>query len=197
MDLWDAGKLALFIWFAVPGFISIKFYQLLFPAVQKSSSELVVDAICYSCINYALFSWTIFWVESHKLLSVHPWLYYLAYVFLLFVSPLLLVLVWKMLRSTARFQASLAHPTAKPWDFVFGQRKSYWVHVHLIDGKRISGLYHEQSFSSSAPATEQIYLEQVWVVNDDGAFERMVGDSAGAIISSDRINYIELIDYKG
>jgi hypothetical protein len=197
MDIWEAGKLALFIWFIIPGFISIKFYQLLFPSIHKNSSELIVDAVCYSCVNYALFSWIIFVVEDAKLLQVHPWLYYSSYVFLLFISPLLIVLAWKKIRSSSRFQASMPHPTYKPWDFVFGQKKSYWAHVHLLDGTIVSGLYHEQSFTSSAPASEQIYLEQVWVVNSVGVFERMVNNSAGAIISSERINYIELIDYKG
>jgi hypothetical protein len=115
----------------------------------------------------------------------------------LFVSPLLIVVAWKKIRSSSKFQASVPHPTFKPWDFVFGQKKSYWAHVHLTDGTKISGLYHDQSFTSSAPASEQIYLEQVWIVDDDGAFVRMVDGSAGAIVSSERINYIELIDYKG
>lgn len=197
MDIWESSKLALFIWFVVPGFISIKYYQLLFPSSHKNSSELIVDAVSYSCINYALLSWLIFYVEESSLLRAHAWMYYGFYFFVFFISPLIIVLAWKKLRSTSRFQASIPHPTYKPWDFVFGQRKSYWIHVHLLDGGTVSGLYHDKSFSSSAPAVEQIYIEQVWILNEAGGFCRAVKGSAGALISSDRIKYIEFIDYKG
>ncbi|WP_439865244.1 DUF6338 family protein [Pseudomonas antarctica] len=197
MDIWESSKLALFIWFVVPGFISIKYYQLLFPTSHKSSSELIVDAISYSCINYALVSWLILYVEESSLFAVHKWLYYGFYFFVFFISPLLIVLAWKRIRSSSRFQASIPHPTYKPWDFVFGQRKCYWVHIHLLDGGQISGFYGDKSFSSSAPAIEQIYIEQVWIVNGAGGLDRMVKGSAGALVSADRIKYIEFIDYNG
>ncbi|WP_423812715.1 DUF6338 family protein [Pseudomonas peradeniyensis] len=197
MDIWEASKLALFIWFVVPGFISIKVYQLIVPASYRSTSELLIDAVSYSCINFALMSWAVVYVEGSGLFSAHRWMYYAFYFFVLFVSPVLIVLLWKKIRTSDRFQWTMPHPTLKPWDFVFSNRSHYWVHVHLVDGGSVSGLYSSRSFASSAPATDQIYLEQVWVLNEDGGFDRMVEGSAGAIISGDRIKYVEFIDYEG
>lgn len=39
MDIWDANKLLLFIAFVIPGFVSLKIYELLFPAAQKENGN--------------------------------------------------------------------------------------------------------------------------------------------------------------
>jgi len=39
MEIWEIDKLVLFIAFVIPGFISIKCYQLLFPGTEKSASD--------------------------------------------------------------------------------------------------------------------------------------------------------------
>ena len=60
MDIWDVNKLILFIAFAVPGFISIKVYELLSPRMAKDSSQQLIDAVAYSSINYALLIWPVY-----------------------------------------------------------------------------------------------------------------------------------------
>lgn len=87
MDIWSADKLVLFIAFVIPGFISIKCYQLFHPGVIRNAADQVVDAIAYSCINYALFLWLIIAVETSALRAVHPILYGLFYVLVLLVGP--------------------------------------------------------------------------------------------------------------
>jgi hypothetical protein len=47
----------------IPGFISIKCYELLFPGPGRSSSEQVIDAITYSAMNYAILAYPIIAVE--------------------------------------------------------------------------------------------------------------------------------------
>lgn len=195
MNIWDLDKLFLFIMFVVPGFISLKAYELLVPGQSKDSSKQIVDAITYSCINYALLFFFILKVEQSGYYTTHPNLYYLFYFFVLFLSPILLVLGWKWIRSTNIAQKNAPHPTAKPWDYVFSQRKSYWVKVVKNDGTVIGGKYSDKSFASSAPAPEQIYLEESWIINDKGGFERVKNDSAGVIILTGDISHIELRNY--
>ena len=89
----------------------------------------------------------------------------------------------------------MPHPTLKPWDFVFAQQKPYWIKVTLKNGTTIAGLYADKSFASSTPAQEQIYLEQTWVLNANGGFERAKNDTAGVIILSNEISHIELRNY--
>lgn len=192
MDLWEIDKLALFIAFVIPGFISIKAYQLAFPGTERATSDQLVDAIAYSSINYALLIFPIISIESGTLKETCKFLYYLFYIIVLFVAPIIWVLIWKYLRTRNFFQRNAPHPTAKPWDYVFAQRKSYWVKVALKDGSIIAGRYSDNSFASSAPAPEQIYLEETWILNDKGGFERAKNNTAGVIILSSEISHIEL-----
>ncbi len=194
MDIWETSKLILFIAFVIPGFVSLKTYELLFPATAKESSKLLIDAVAYSCINYALLLWPIYAVETGGVRETHPTWYVLFYVFVLFIAPIAWACVMKKLRSTDFFQGSMPHPTAKPWDYVFAQRKRYWIVVTLKDGKQLAGLYDSKSFASSAPAPEQLYLEEAWVLNSDGGFERARCETAGILILSSEIMTVEFFN---
>lgn len=191
MDIWDVNKLLLFIAFIIPGFVSLKTYELLIPDVPKESDKLLIDAVAYSSINYALLLWPIYSIETHQVRQSHPTGYVLFYVFVLLVAPIAWACVLKWLRTTEFFQRSMPHPTAKPWDFVFAQRKPYWAIVTLKDGQKIAGRYDSASFASSAPAVEQIYLEENWVLNDDGGFDRPRSETAGILILSSEIVTVE------
>jgi hypothetical protein len=192
MDIWEVDKLRIFIAFVIPGFIAIKCYQLIFPGTERPTSEKLVDAVAYSSINYALLILPIIAVENSQLDSVHPFLYYLFYIFVLFFAPIMWVLAWKYLRTRDFFQKNAPHPTVKPWDYVFSQRKSYWVKITLKDGTVIAGRYGENSFASSAPAEEQIYLEEAWIVSDKGGFVRQKNNTAGVIVLHAEISHVEL-----
>ncbi|GGE42336.1 hypothetical protein GCM10007421_15600 [Halopseudomonas oceani] len=192
MDIWEIDTLALFIAFVIPGFISIKAYQLAFPGTERATSDQLVDAVAYSSINYALLIFPIISVESGTLSEECRSIYYLFYIFVLFVAPIIWVLLWKYLRTRNFFQRNAPHPTAKPWDYVFAQRKPYWIKVTLKDGAVIAGRYADKSFASSAPAPEQIYLEETWVLNQNGGFERPKNNTAGVLILSSEISHVEL-----
>jgi len=192
LAIWEVDKFLLFFAFVIPGFISIKSYELLFPGASRSSSEQLIDAIAYSSINYALLALPIFAIENSSLKEECSWLYFGFYAFVLFVAPIVWVVIWKHLRTREIFQKNAPHPTGKPWDFVFAQRKPYWVKVTFKNGSIIGGRYAENSFASSAPAEEQIYLEETWILNDKGGFERKKNDTAGVIILSSEISHIEL-----
>ena len=192
MNIWELDKLYVFIMFVVPGFVSLKFYDLLFPNIVKDSSKQVIDAVTYSCLNYAILFLFIVKVEKSSLSTSHTNLYLFFYFFVIFIFPLVIVLIWKWLRSTDFVQKNAPHPTAKPWDYVFSQRKTYWVKVVLKNGTVIGGRYSNQSFASSAPAIEQLYLEESWILNNNGGFLRKKNNTAGVIVLSSEISYLEL-----
>lgn len=194
MDIWESNKIVLFIAFVVPGFISLKTYELLFPCVAKDSAQQLIDAVAYSSLNYALLLWPIYEIETHAIRASYPSLYIVFYVFVLLVAPVFWACLLRKLRTTQFLQSALPHPTGKPWDYVFSQRKRYWVIVSLKDGKRIGGLYDSQSFASSAPAVEQLYLQEAWELNSDGGFERPRSDSAGIMILAPDILSVEFFN---
>jgi len=196
MDIWKIDKLLLFIGFVIPGFVSLKIYELLLPSSKHESAKQLIDAVAYSCVNYALLLWPIYEVETRQIRSAHPSAYIAFYVFVMLVAPAGWACLFKKLRATQCFQWALPHPTQKPWDYVFGQRKPYWIIVTLKDGKQIAGRYDTASFASSAPAPEQLYLEKAWVMNREGGFERERVDTAGIILLAPDIATVELFNIK-
>ena len=193
MNIWDENKLVLFIAFVVPGFIAIKVYELLSPSAQVDTSKQVIDAVSYSCLNYGFLLWPIYFVESSNLRTNNPQVYALFYMGVLFFAPVLLVLFWKYLRGLDWIQKFVPHPTQKPWDFVFSQRRTCWVIVTLKNGEKIGGMYGPNSFASSAPAEEQIYLEETWLLNEDGGFDCKAEQTSGIIILSSEILSVEFM----
>lgn len=196
MDIWETDKLVLFIAFVVPGFISLKTYALLFPRAYRSSADQLIDAVAYSSINYALLLWPIYEIETRAVRATSPTWYILFYVFVLLIAPILWALLLRKLRTTKLLQGLMPHPTEKPWDYVFAQRKLYWVIVTLKDGKQIGGLYGERSFVSNSPAAEQLYLQEAWKLNPNGGFDRPRVDSAGVIILTSDMVTVEFFNFK-
>lgn len=192
MDIWNFDKASLFILLIVPGFVSMKAYQLVLPSNISTTSDRVIDAVSYSCINYALLYLPMQYFISSHLYAQFGVLRYIFYMYVLFANPILLVLLWKKLRCMNFIQNNAPHPTLKPWDYVFSKRKQYWIKVVLKDGTKIAGRYGEKSFASSYPAPEQIYLEETWILSGTGAFERQQNDTAGVIVLSNEIAYVEL-----
>lgn len=193
MDILDSDKLILFVAFVIPGFVSLKTYDLMFPMPPKEASTLVVEAVTYSCLNFALMFFPIALVEGSRLPQDHPWGYAAFYGVVLFIAPVFWVCLYRWLRTTRLFQSMLPHPVSKPWDYVFGRRRPHWAIVHLADGTKVAGRYGSRSFASSAPAPQQIYLEETWLLNEDGGFERPRVDSAGVLVLSADIVSIELL----
>lgn len=194
MDLWNADKLVLFIAFVIPGFLLLRTNATLGLEPQADSSKQVIDAVTYSCVNYALLAWPIFLVENSNLNVTDERLYFAFYAFVLLGSPVLLALLWRWLRTTQILQEVLPHPVSKPWDFVFRQRKRYWLLVTFKDGKQVAGRYDSHSFSSASPASEQIYLEEAWTLSEGGGFERQRTNTAGILVLGGEIRSVEFIN---
>ncbi|MFW6275603.1 MAG: hypothetical protein ACOC2M_03110 [bacterium] len=57
MTILEANQLIAFIVFFIPGFISMKVYHLMIASDKINFSNAVGEAIAFSSINYAAFSW--------------------------------------------------------------------------------------------------------------------------------------------
>jgi len=88
----------------------------------------------------------------------------------------------------------LVHPVRKPWDYVFAKREPFWIIVHLQNGQKIGGRFDTGSFASTDPADEQIYLEEVWILDQKGRFLKEVERSKGIILMKDQIRAVEFFE---
>jgi len=193
MNLLDADKLVLFILFVVPGFISLKFYELLYPSEGVEGAKKLFDALTYSCVNYALLAPLLIPISGYFEWQSNPYVAASLLALTLVIAPIVWVILWRALRLRLSESSSFHHPVDKPWDYLFSQKKKYWVKIYLKSGDVIGGYYGSKSFASSAPQPQEIYLEETWMINSDGGFARAKTDSSGVLVAADVISHIELI----
>ena len=78
------------------------------------------------------------------------------------------------------------------WDYFFGLREPCFMLIHLKSKNTIGGLFKDSSFASSFPASEDIYLEEIWKINEKGEFIEKLPQTAGMLVNIQTIEYIEL-----
>jgi hypothetical protein len=191
MDVWQNDKLAMFIIFFVPGFISMKIYDLLVPGTPKDFSKALPEAIGYSALNFGLLSWLIFLILAGDFRTAYPGWYYASLFLILFITPIIWPVLFLKVVQWGPMANLVVHPVQKPWDWVFGKKEAYWVIVHLTDGRRIGGRYDIGSFASSYPSEEQIYLIETWELDEAGRFIKPVERSKGILILGREISTVE------
>jgi hypothetical protein len=189
MNIWDADKIVLFIAFFVPGFIALKTYDLFVPGEVRDSSQSLIEAVAYSCINYALLSWLLL-IDGHLNLAMEAPIWHgIIMFFILLVSPVALASGYWRLRNTGFIKRYLRHPTPKPWDYIFGKQESFWIIIELTDGTIVGGVYDTSSFASSFPTKEQLYLQQEWELSEH-KFIKPKERSSGILVSEKNIKVI-------
>jgi hypothetical protein len=194
MDVWNVDKLALFIVFFLPGFISIKVYDLLVPGETRDFSKSLFEAIGYSTLNFAALFWLIAIILTGNFYHEHFNLFSLSVVVIMVAVPACWPFVFLRLSTWRPIGKHFVHPIQKPWDYVFGKHDPFWIIVHLKNGEKIGGRFGLKSFASSNPADEQIYLEEVWLLDKADRFLNPVENSRGIIIMNDEIRAVELFE---
>lgn len=188
MDLIKDIGIQIFLYFFIPGFISVKVYDLLVPGDERDFSKSLYDTLAYGALNFASLSWAYFLIYDNK---VSGFGLYVFLTFALLIVPMLWPLALLKVMSWDRISKFIVHPIKKPWDYVFGKKRSYWIIITLKDGIKIGGRYDTRSFASSYPAEEQIYLEELWILGPNNEFTKPLERSKGMIISKDNILTLE------
>jgi hypothetical protein len=183
----------LFLIFFVPGFISLKVYDLFIPAERRDFSKSLYDAVAYSALNFVALSWLIALMRSG---AMNPATWYPAFFVVVIGAPAVWPILFLWARKRAWISRHVPHPNSRVWDDVFGLRKEYWVIVHLKDGRMMGGAYLTQSFASSNPAQPELYIEEVWKLDEQtGEFLEVVSGTAGMLILGDEILAVEFFRY--
>ena len=195
MSFTDPSTIGLALMFLVPGFISIKIWDLLVPTERRELSTSSLEVFVYSALNFAFLGGPLLAVG---VAPANAFLGYLLWVVVLLVAPILWpVILRSVLRSNWLKRFGVVDPTPKPWDYVFGKGEGYWVILHMKDGRRIGGRYDVKSFASSFPNEEQLYLEEVWDLDQDGRFKGKHGRTRGIMVSCSDLYAIELFSGDG
>jgi hypothetical protein len=188
MDFLTDTTLGLFIMIVAPGFISLKIWGLIHPSRRIVFSEAIYEAVFYGVLNYFL---VVRWLTSLVVMSEVA-INICVYIFSLIIVPILLPIIWKWILSRKFIKKRIINPIPKAWDMFFVRRKPCFMIVHIKNGQVIGGLYDSDSAASSYPENQDLYLQEIWELDDEGKFIKQIEGTLGLLVSGDTINYIEL-----
>lgn len=225
MDFFTFDQIVLFLAFFIPGFVSVKVYDLLVPGGQRDLEKSLYAIIAYSAVNYVVLSplgmlvnggqftalsWLTILTSPGDIYSKGGLLYVILLAAVVFGFPALWPYVFHKLSLWSVVSRHIVSPIHRPWEWVFGgyatkgERTGYWVIIHFKDGKKIGGIYGPNSFASTYPDEEKIYLEAIYPVTKDGTFavdqngniEPVSEGTKGMIVSCKDVLAVELLGEK-
>lgn len=170
--------LATLILLIVPGFVYNSTISRFVVMAKVDYQVLLLRCITFGSVNFAVFFPIMLYFEpSGRFLPS------LAFI-MLFVSPVLFGFLaglsqqfdwgYKILR-WLRLQP--IHPTVTAWDWKFSRCAPAYVIVTLKDGSQVAGLLGEKSFISSDIDRDDIYIEQVFEIEESGKWKCIPGKS--------------------
>ena len=188
MDNLTVEKIQMLLFFVVPGFISLKVWGVINRNPRFHLSESLLEAVIYSSIN-AYFFLALFniWRTTQV---------FLAYGLIFLLFPIAWAVLFSLFTKIPYLKVRLT-PTA--WDHFFNLREDCLIRLHMKDGSMLGGKYTTGSFASSFPEKPDLYLSELWSLDDNGIFLDRVRDTKGLLVSFEEVSFIELfeLNYEG
>ncbi len=182
-------QLAIFIAFALPGFISLQIWRMISPAAERTLLDKLPEAIAFGVLNAV--------VAGPLIVLIAPTnigIWYSSLVVGLLVLPVCWpFLLYRVLEALFRSSVIL-NPAHNSWDAAFLKREPFFVIVHLKDGRRIGGYYGPRSYAGVYPASGHLYLESLWSLAPDGRFMSPIPGSRGLVLRPEDYQFIELLE---
>ena len=107
------------------------------------------------------------------------------------LSMALIALATLIRRLRQRLGFVSRRPITTAWDYIFSRRRPVWILVTMTDGSTVAGYFGPRSFASSDPRGRDLYIESVFVADDNGPWHE-VPMNAGVWIAGTHILNIEL-----
>jgi hypothetical protein len=190
MPFWDTDP-EYFLYFFIPGFIMLNFYNWLRKSLPPAQEQK--DVPLYMCLGYSGI-YCFFWYPMILYLSAigfnqgHKYPFYIFLTFLFIAVPFAIPVGYLKTNTKIRtYVYDTESPSIRPWDCVFKELEPCYVRVYLKDGNVIGGKYSDKSFASAYPYNEQIYLEEIWILDESYDFQTALPGSRGMIILNDRM----------
>jgi hypothetical protein len=191
--------LVLLLFLLVPGFVFIRAVDTLLPDRLMSTGKQIIDVGFWSVANLA-----IWFLPALILLRLGPGLPFGLYYLLLFVlivmgifgTPVLLAYILHRLelRGTLKNLGAKPSPTPSDWAFSGSPDDHYYVCFHRKEGKDVGGYFGENSFAASSANGQEIYVEEVWRLDEGGRCIERVEGTRGAIVHREDCDLIEFFE---
>ena len=186
------------ILFMIPGFITDRIIALTIRRAKRESTETILTAITFSCINYASFSWLILLMIFKGFPTRYETWFIFSWLGILLLGPILegFAVNWLVNSKLSRKVFDLLklrniRLIPKSWDYQFGKEEPFWILITLKDGTKIGGFFGADSFASSYPAEEDLYIQELWIIDEKDKFVQPFQGSGGCLIRRNEIDFIE------
>ncbi|KAA5596778.1 DUF6338 family protein [Blastochloris sulfoviridis] len=181
------GALALFVVFALPGFISLQVWSLLVPAAARNLKDIIPDAMAFGVLN------AVVGAPVFLFFATTPGQTYALAVAALVVLPVFWPFAIKNVLKRLERAGLILNRARSGWDAAFLRREPFFVIVHLKDGRRLGGYYGYESYAGLHPCSGHIYLEALWSLDEQGRFLAPIPDSRGVVLRPDDYHFVELL----
>lgn len=178
--------------FIVPGFVFSAVRNQFTTGRERQGSEQVFRYIAYSAFNYAIFSGVIYLVLDHY---SSPFARAAMWFFVILIGPAITGTLsgasiqndW-VRKSLHRVKLRPVHVVPSAWDYKFGRMEGQWVLITLKNDLKFAGYCGVASFASSDMAERDLYIEQVFDIDDEN---RWTPTRKSVLVCSGEIRTIE------
>lgn len=170
MDGLSIEKLQLFLLVVLPGIVAIKVYDLFYPPHKRDFGSSLIEAICYGFVNLAIWVWPLLFINRDRFPEEQPVWYAVGSFFMLLVSPCALALLAVKVRTMKPITKRIGWPNKTAWDDFFKRGCECWILFHLKNGKMLGGYFGKSSYATTFPDEPEIYVQEVWRVDELGKF---------------------------
>ena len=186
--------------YVIPGYIILEIIRMITPSSKKTETEIVVQSIGYSILNYSIWSFVFSLLEisfsnNTILLKV---MQSVALILTGIITGVCIAVIKKkniMGRILGLLKIDTTNSIPTSWDYVFSKYEPYWLEIGVSDRKVIRGLFYDNSFASSEPGEKDIYLEELYEKKED-SWEK-VRQTKGVWINHNEIRYIKFYKCEG
>ena len=194
----------LLLYLVVPGYIIVKVYDLLAPGERRNLGDTIIEILAWSFIQLMFWFWPFVVLYTYSD-SIATWLRYLiAFVLTIlavFVTPILAAYLINKVRHGGFIRGvakgSSSQPSPSSWDWFFSEKaNNYYVRFHLKTGEKLGGYFGENSFATSFPHKQEVYIEEAWQLDEDGKFTEPIEGTKGAFVNREDCTLVQLLEVR-
>lgn len=187
------------VMFLVPGFIIDEMVATLMPMKIYSDKTKSLKYIGYSVFNFTLWIWLFYFIRL-KINNSSPFYWGLLALCLLGSSVLTglaigLIRKLQLIRKLfSKLNINIIHSVPTAWDYKFNETQTEkWVIITLDNDKHVYGKFGCSSLASSEKDERDIYLEEIYTMDEDGKWVKRERTD-GIWIKASNIKVIEFIN---
>jgi hypothetical protein len=189
-------KLQIFVSVILPGIVVLKIYDLFCPPQKRDFGSSLLEAAAFGAVNFGLWLVPLLYINSEEFFKHHPFWYFVISLWCLVVFPAVFGYVFYLIRTAKWFCDWAGYPAKTAWDDFFKRKRQCYVLCLLKNGKRIGGYFGGESYATTYPDDPELFLEQVWRVDQNNCLSGPVDGTLGMIIRPGDCDLIQFIKPK-